>query len=58
MKFISKYMKNPPSQHGNQSTRRRTNSPTPTRRHIKSSRDVASWSSIQYNLLEVKHTEK
>ena len=26
--------------HGNQSTRRRTNSPTPTRRRIKSSRDV------------------
>ena len=28
---------------GNQSTRRLTNSPTPTRRRIKSSRDVGTW---------------
>ena len=43
---------------GIQSTRQRTNSLTPTCRRIKSSRDVGSWSSVHYNLLEVKHTEK
>ena len=34
------------------------NSPTPTRRRVNRVETSASWSSIQYNLLEVKHTEK
>ena len=34
------------------------NSPTPTRRRIKSSRDVGELVLNPYNLLEVKHTEK
>ena len=37
------------------STRRRTNSPTDQLANAKTS---VSWSSIQYNLLEGKHTEK
>ena len=41
-----------------QSTRRQFNLPTPTRWLIKQVEMLASWSSIQYNLLEVKHIEK
>ena len=43
---------------GIQSSRRRFNSPTPTRWRVNRVETSASWSSIQYNLLEDRHIEK